>query len=54
MPYNPSWSEKDIRQYHHIEASTGSKRIAAGAVNNLAKRHAKGRKGKSRRRRKGV
>jgi len=44
VPYNKSWSAKDIRQYKHIEASTGSKAIAAGAVNNLKKKHKKSRR----------
>lgn len=41
MPYNKKWSDKDVRQYKHIKESTGSKSIAAGAVNNLKKKHRK-------------
>jgi hypothetical protein len=50
MPFNPAWTDHDIRQYRHIVDSTGSKRIAAGAVNNILKKQAA--RGKGRRRRK--
>jgi hypothetical protein len=40
MPY-PGWSPKEIRQYKHIKASSGSKQIAAATVNKLKKKHKK-------------
>lgn len=38
MPY-PGWSDKDIRMYRHIKASSGSKSIAAATVNKYRSRH---------------
>ena len=32
MPY-PGWSDKDVRMYKHIKASSGDKAIAAATVN---------------------
>jgi hypothetical protein len=32
VPY-PGWSDKDVRQYKHILASSGSKSEAAATVN---------------------
>jgi hypothetical protein len=40
VPY-PGWSPKEIRQYKHIKASSGSKSIAAATVNKLKKKHKK-------------
>jgi len=45
MPY-PGWSAKEIRQYKHIKASTGSKSIAAATVNKGKKKKKKRRKGR--------
>lgn len=47
MPYG-SWSDKDIRMYKHIKASSGDKGIAAATVNKYRSRHGKTKKKKRR------
>jgi hypothetical protein len=51
VPYNPAWTDKDIRMYQHIQRSSGSKQIAAATVNTYLNRKARGRSGRRRRRR---
>jgi hypothetical protein len=53
VPYNPAWSDKDIRMYKHVEASAGSKRIAAATVNAYLNRKGRGARGRRRRKKGG-
>jgi hypothetical protein len=45
MPYPKSWSDKDLRMYRHIKASSGSKSIAAATVNKYKGKHKKKKRG---------